>query len=341
MSNNFLLNRVVLFSWMLVCIVLSFIDISFLGDNLEVDSNLLIEFSYSNTGLVDGSYGGTARLFSLIPLPLITVAVLIIGCASLYLFMKDLRRPSSLLLALIITAPAMVLFLVRPQKETVVLLLTMLVLYIARSPFLLPKFKVIIIAIIYILYGLAVRKYYLLILPVFLYLHFSSNWPWLVKVAMCLVSIILLFFLPADFFLKTQGMRDVVNYYLGTDLRIIRTAFKNPFYADNALHFILNYLYAAIRLHIPIIFTLSYKEFLHIITVVIFARFIIIGKDAKKCIESQICSQLIFAHILVLIIFEPDLGSYLRHLTSVFLYLTPMFILYDKHKHKRINFIWN
>jgi len=237
MSNNFLLNRVVLFSWMLVCIVLSFIDISFLGDNLEVDSNLLIEFSYSNTGLVDGSYGGTARLFSLIPLPLITVAVLIIGCASLYLFMKDLRRPSSLLLALIITAPAMVLFLVRPQKETVVLLLTMLVLYIARSPFLLPKFKVIIIAIIYILYGLAVRKYYLLILPVFLYLHFSSNWPWLVKVAMCLVSIILLFFLPADFFLKTQGMRDVVNYYLGTDLRIIRTAFKNPFYADNALHF--------------------------------------------------------------------------------------------------------
>lgn len=329
------INRIVLAGWILFYIGLLFVDLTFISPNIEVDSELLMEFSYVKTVFnTEGSYFGTARIFRLIPENLLQPLVLIIGVISLVVFLKDFRKISTIAIGLYTTLPPLLLFLTWPSKETIVLVMTIAVLFTFKSK--MPEWlKIAIFAVTYCAYALFVRKYYFLILLAFLGFYVIKKSPGMLNISLVLFAGGVLALLPGDVFLKTQGMRDVVNYSVGVT-RIIRTAFLNPYPADDAWHFLINYVYAAFRLHLPIFFTFSYKEILHIISVGIFLRFIPIGWKAKGDDASRLCSLLILAHILILIIFEPDLGSYLRHLTSIFLYMKPMMLLYDAGQYNKI-----
>ncbi len=349
---SLVINRLAVTAWVLLCIALSFMDLSFISDSMGTDSEHLLNITYGGeTDGIEGAYGATAKIFRLIPEVLLNPVVLAISCFALVLFMKDFRRYRTIAMAMYITLPAMLLFMTRPQKETIVICLTIITFFIFRSRLSEMK-KILLMTALYGAYAYFIREYYFIIIVFFFGLYFMKKMHGMIRLAIIPISLAALALLPSDIFLETQGMRDFVNYWLGTDKRVIRTAFVNPYPADNAWHFILNYGYAALRLHLPIFFMApTYKEVLHIASVWLFIWFIWIGMNARKDITGAgkkreslgnnaiLSSQLALAHVLTLLIFEPDLGSYLRHLTSIFLYLTPSMLLYDTGKHRKIRIV--
>lgn len=336
-----LINRLAIASLIFICIVLGYVDLSFISKNIASDSGTIMELRDSLTIDAGPSYKNTALIFHFIPKIITIPLVLLISAFALIVFMRDLRQISTILIAAYITLPAIILFLTRPQKETIVIIMTMIVLLVFRS----NKsqwLKISTVTLIYILYAVFMRQYYFLIIAAFLALCLSTpimhtlriSWGVLFVLYIPIIIIVLLI-LPDNFFLETQGKRDVVNQGLGY-FREARTGFFNPLQPDNGWNFIINYIYAFFRLNFPIFFTVSYKEVLHMISVFIFARLLWIGLEARRNPEATLCAKLLISHVLVLLIFEPDLGSYLRHLTSVFLYLTPMLILRDQDNYRKI-----
>jgi hypothetical protein len=332
-----LVNRLAILFWVSVCVVLGYVDLSFITQNINIDSDRIMELR-SGVGEAGNSFANTAIIFGYIPDILLIPVVLLISSVALIIFMKDMRRVSTILIAMYITLPAVILFLPRPQKETIVVIMTIIVYWIFKSKYS-QWIKLALFTAIYIAYAIFMRQYYFLIVAAFFGLHFGEKMAGLPRLAAVIATIAILMMLPEKFFTATQGVRDVVNHYLGSDGQMARTAFLNPLPADNGLNFVLNYIYSAIRLNFPILFTFGYKEILHMISVFIIGRFIWMGLGAKNNPDIILCSQLAFAHVLVLLLFEPDVGTYLRHLTSVFLYLTPMLLLADTNNNRRIRFV--
>jgi hypothetical protein len=110
----------------------------------------------------------------------------------------------------------------------------------------------------------------------------------------------------------------------------VRTAFFNPFQPDNVFGFVGNYGYAFLRLHFPIFWDLTPNEWILFLNVIIYAGLVKYGLRHLSG-SRRLLAMLFLAHVTVLIFFEPDLGSYFRHFSSVFLYLLPAFALREEN----------
>jgi len=332
------LSRTIIFMWIVVYIVLGSIDLSFISSELGKDSTGLMAI-VEDPGGWDGSssYYASAVLFSYLPDVLLQPVIFLIGAAALFFFMNRLRTLNSLMIAMYVSLPAILLFLVRLQKETLVVPMSMLaVMYISSNK---NSFisKVIMTAVLYSIYAVIVRPYYLIIVAVFLgvliLMYARPQYKFVLVASFCA----LLFILPPEIFMKIQGIRDIVNYYrVGDGTEGARTAFLNLMTPDNAGAFIVNYFYAFAKLNLAPLFYFGVKEIWLMSVLSIYFYFIYKGirSEDKKLV---ICSSVLIAHIAVYTLFEPDLGSYLRHLSSAFLYLTPIMIyVFNKRKAKKI-----
>jgi hypothetical protein len=118
---------------------------------------------------------------------------------------------------------------------------------------------------------------------------------------------------------------------------LIRDLFINLFYFVflyklNLMNFIINYIYALLVLALPV---LVFGGFVDIVPTVLLIVIFYIGyrlysvssKDNFRDIYA-----LFLAHYFVLVIFEPDVGSYMRHMTSVALYLLVVYYHISKYK---------
>lgn len=330
MPASLFINRIAICFWLAVLVAFAFIDLSFITNKLTVDSDVIMEMREGVGEDVGNSYRNTAFFFSMIPDALIIPVVLIISAFALIIFMKDLRRSPSILTAMYITLPGMLLFLPRPQKETIVILLTIIVYKVFCSDYKEWK-KIALFVALYGAYAYLFRQYYFLIMAAFFFVYFWGKMSLAPRLSMSVFVIIVIMLLPEKFFMSTQGARDVVNYALGAT-RYVRTAFVNPLTPDNGLNFIVNYVYSVFRLNAPIFFTFSYKEIFHMVAIFLVGKMVWSGLRVKGDKSIKLFAQLVLAHAIALMIFEPDLGSYLRHLTSVFIYLTPMLLMSDRNK---------
>ncbi len=278
-----------------------------------------VEYGEDLTG-----YQMTAWLFALLPASMIYTFVYSVGVVAILVFLWPLRTRLHLALASFILIAPIMLILTQPLKDTFLVLLAIFVMSVISTKR--PRFvKIIAVVLLYSIYGFAMRQYYLLIAMTFLALLLFIESDLRVRCLMILGMVFFFIALPDSVYFDLQGSRDTFNHIrVGSGVGA-RTIFFNPVPPDNFLSFLVNYMYAAFRLSFSILFDFGIRGLF--LTLNVFLYWFLIGYGYRiGQPEGRIAAHLLVAHNLVLWLFEPDLGSYARHLVSVFLYLRPIIL---------------
>lgn len=284
-----------------------------------LDASAIANLDVDNVELGD-SYAVMSWLYNHIPKNLLLPITIFCG----FLFIKSIyfnakKKNQVLLLSFMLLVPC-ILTISSFQKDLILVLFILPVTYLIYSKLSYVK-KVLYISIIYLLYALIFRSYYFLITLIFisLYLFKISNGHMRIAIILALISIFLI--LPNSVYISLQSSRDIVNLdRLGVNDLGNRTAFKNPLVPDSFLNFIYNYIYAFLRLNFGFLFNLTIKDFIFAIYPLIYFYYSLKSLN-KKLSGSFLASSLIISHVLVYFLFEPDTGSYARHLSSTLPYL--------------------
>jgi len=307
-----------------IYIATKYILISFLPEKWFGDSSRLIDMA-NNVVEGSGSYAATAAIYSFFPLWALDTIVTAVGTIFLYAACQSAKSIGAFLTISIILLLSVPQTLLVPNKETLVILMTLAILYISR------KFEGLlffgIVLVLYISYGVLVRNYYLLIIVAWIGLKLFYKADFILKFSMSFVFVFALILMPVEIMQQMQGQRDAANewaiYVLHADNR---TAFFNPFAPVNFVNFSVNYIYSFVILNIPLVKWWTMKEV--IFTIALIGCFTALRRSLISRSEVvRSLGLLFFSHLLVLCTFEPDLGSYFRHFTSVLAYLFPAFSL--------------
>ncbi|NTU76801.1 MAG: hypothetical protein HGA90_03160 [Alphaproteobacteria bacterium] len=277
-------------------------------------------------------YAVAVAMYGALPLPVTNALVGIFNGYVLFRLTSYVRTFRGMVLMVPILLPMILLGMQAPTKETLVFGIALFVAWRARCAKTEVGFIVWLLAI-YSVYGAFAREYYLLILLCFMaYFVILKTTPvlrWLYLLPLFLILLLL----PEEAYRTLGSTRDIVNFYYGFGRSImVRTFFNNPFPADNMLHFLGNYFYATAMLNFPFLMDITPKEVLLFFNVVFYGWLAATG--IKRLQGSVRLLPLLFlSHITVQMIFEPDLGSYFRHFSSIFFYLMPTFVLME-NKHQ-------
>lgn len=180
-----------------------------------------------------------------------------------------------------------------------------------------------IVMFIYILYAFIFRSYFIIIATIFAALVLFRKSSWIVRLLIITSVPVILLMIPDHIYILLQEQRDFVNRdRIGYSGAGNRTAFLNYMRPDGLGSFFFNYGYAIIRLNLPIIFNAGFKEAVMMSNIVILAFFLIRGISHSD-MRVWRPALLFLAHFFTLMIFEPDLGSYLRHITTSLPLLAP------------------
>lgn len=298
-----------------------------LPDKWSVDSEKIIEIlNYGGAGGdLDNSFAITAALFGLIGVDNLDVFTCTVSALFLIFATHDIRRAGDFFSRLLLIAPCIMLNMFAPSKETVVLVMTMFItvsaIYFRTS----RRYTFASFLFLYVVYGIFVRQYYLLIAGVFFVVYFLWRRPLKYHLLAAIVAAGAILSAPSSVLQTLQSPRDTSNAYaeqIGSDNR---TAFTNIASPASGTGFLVNYAYAATVLITPVLYFQTPSDFF--MQLMIGAMLVILYRARKKArrgqdrFEARFFASLFIAHIVVQLIFEPDLGSFTRHLTSVLLYL--------------------
>lgn len=282
----------------------------------------------------NGGYYYTALVSSYTPELVQRLIVFVLGAAFIYRLFRDLRSLPMAGLATVLVVSPIFLFLTLFVKDTSIPLLVLLVLAILRSR--LPIVVRLSLSLaIYVGYGAIFREYYLVVALIFglLVAALSTPYPW--RFLYVLAGGGALFFVPPRIFRLLEGSRDIFNASrVGHELAGARTAFLNYLPPNNLPNFLVDYIYAALRLNFAPLFNFGIKELFLSFNVLAFLALAIVGMRATDE-RVRLPALLYISHFLVSILFEPDLSSYLRHSSSVLLYLAPAMVLLDRRMRAR------
>lgn len=323
------LNKFIFFSVTLWLFVLSFLfGKEYLPRKYWHDSDK-IKSIVSGVNVLDGSFESTAKFLYFYGDFGALIITFLLGVLYVYYLSKSSGQYITAFSNFIFFIPALLLNLLWPAKETIVILSTILV--VASYYFSSKKDFVVLIVvfIVYIAYAYNFRTYYFLIVLVFFYLYIVQTFT-KISLGKSLFILFLMFgFLPNEFYLLSQGQRDSANVFaemVGSDNR---TAFNNLFPLGGFLNFWGNYIWAALHTFFPILFFRSINEF--ILLAFNFYCYLCVFKSSKDAESSKILRLLFVSHIAVLILFEPDIGSFFRHSLSAYLYLiTDVYFKFNK-----------
>lgn len=331
MLTNLMKNKLAVL-WLGFFTFMVFVGNIVLPDIMSADSNYIQNMAEGFVEPGDTSFKATAFFFSLFPSPLDVVLILVVGWVSLSLLMMKLKTPQANLLAYYMTFPAMLTCMIRPQKETIVIILAITVAWLVMGTQFSKLKKFVMVAGIYTLYALFFRQYFFLIIAAFaaVYLVIESR-RGLIAVLVGLLGVGAVLVMPIDILYDLQYPRDMVNYgRVGTGLAGHRTAFMNPYPIDSGWNFLLNYIYVFIRMNLPFVFDLSPKAWFWFGAIVTYVYVMVKGlKNSSD--EMRMLVSLFLGHMCTLLLFEPDTGSYTRHITSVFVYMTPALMAVDEY----------
>jgi hypothetical protein len=297
-----------------------------LPEKWSVDSAKILEIlNYGGTDEMDNSFAVTAALFSIIGSDNLDVFTCISSAIFLFFATRNIRRAGDFFSRLLLIAPCIMLNMFAPSKETVVLIMTMCItvttIYFRTSKFL----TVGAFLGLYAIYGVFVRNYYLLIVGAFFAVHYLWRRPLKYHFLAAILAAGAIMAAPSNILQTLQSPRDTSNAYaeqIGSDNR---TAFTNIASPATGPGFLVNYVYAATVLITPVLYFQTPSDVF--MQLMIAAMLLILYKARRWSkrdptqFEPRFFGSLFVAHILVQLIFEPDLGSFTRHLTSVMLYL--------------------
>jgi hypothetical protein len=299
-----------------------------LPEQWSIDSSYLQDLMQGGTTLDADSYGGTARLLGLIPDTLLQISILLLGLVMIVFFGRGVLTVRGGITAFILLTPLLLMGLLQPQKEVIVAAMSLAVLLTAcKSKKAWPS--LVILVELYAAYGLFVRPYYLLILPVCGVLYALPCWPQWFKVLVMGCAFCALWLVPPEVFTSLQGVRDDNNFDRILGELGNRTFFFNPFSPEHPLGFLGNYAYAALRLNLPVLFSFQPQEIFLSLTSLLYGA-LVYAQLAWGNWRARLMGCLFLAHLMVLWLFEPDLGSYLRHASSAVAYLWPGLVLWQK-----------
>jgi hypothetical protein len=232
-------------------------------------------------------------------------------------------------LGLTLVAPAVMLSLFGPSKETLVFCMSIIVVLVHISNWF-SKSKVVSTALLYLFYGLSVRSYYFLIIAAYVAFLLWATRITELRIAIVGMAAILIMLIPNETYHILQGARDASVIYLKyTSPHVVRTLIESPFPPTGLLNFLLNYMYAFLVCVFPLLIDRTPKELILIIFNLACAFLLVVGLRSKNQAACSL-SRLFLAHFIVLLLFEPDLGSYLRHLSNAVLYLVSSTLALEK-----------
>jgi len=290
----------------------------------QVNDELTVMTLAQDPRSIEGTGGGyyyMALLAAQLPTDMIDLLVAAVGILFIFQAFKGVRTTLGASVVLFLVIPPILLFLTIFIKEIFTPLLTLAVIYAFRMRT--DSIKYAIIAAIYIIYGLFFRQYFLLIIVTFLALSVFSNTDRILKVTLVVAFVACLLIIPDYYFFDLQVVRDNLNSDRLISSTGSRTAFTNLVPPGGVMSFLINYVYAAAVLNVPIAFLyFGPKEAALTVTAMVYAALTIISLRSGNSILRGLA--LLFAsHVAVQLLFEPDLGSYLRHSSALLLYLTP------------------
>ncbi len=311
--------------------VFCFIDLRFISPTISFDSNRMLDQLWLMTEGEEagGSYYYSALIFQNTPQALLLPAVALIGTVHILIIYGRNTHPATLLLCTVLLLPAL-LFFARPGKETLLSPVTFVVLgllCLQLNGFL----RVLAVAVCYLFYAYYMREYFIVILAAFAGLMILASASWGLRLALIAAALGVLSLAPSELFQILQGPRDAINMLrMATTVVGTQSAFTNPLPPDSLGNFLINYGYAFVRLNIPVLFDLRMQE-IFLLSVSVTTFLLIWFGIRHGGPKERACALLVLAHALTLNLFEPDLGSYLRHLTSATIYLAPVLGLLDRH----------
>lgn len=257
-----------------------------------------------------------------------SMMLIVLGVTTIGLLLWWLRLPRTLVLALACLVPAWLLYLPLFTKDTfvtpVIIGSTLILTGFQRS----PSLRIGLTGALYLMYAVIFRQYFIIIFAVWLGLLVLLKVDWRWRIIILAVVPLLAMMIPDSLYETLQMQRDIVNYMrLGGQGN--RTAFMNLVQPDGLRTFPINYLYAAWRLNFPIFVGGGPKEAYLFVMLCTYVLLMIRGLRSGNSRVSW-PAALFCAHMLVLNIFEPDLGSYLRHLSTALLFLAPSLAMWDR-----------
>ncbi|UVG22376.1 hypothetical protein [Klebsiella quasipneumoniae] len=283
---------------------------------------------------IDGSFKATASLLYVGGEFSASVITIVVAILFIFIISKITTTYKGIFVSSYVVLPCIILNLLWPAKETIVVGMS-IIIYFLYYLFVIKKnsFYIFIFSLVFIysIYSYYFRVYYFLVLFVFLLmclLHYRFNISILLS---CFIVVVLFAILPSFFYIASQGQRDTANSYadlVGSDNR---TAFNNIVPPGPGINYIINLSWAAAHLFFPVLYFRDINEFILLLYNLFF--FITLKKInfiTKKTKNSKLINKkynvlllLYLSHLYVQVLFEPDIGSYFRHILSVFVYLVP------------------
>ena len=269
--------------------------------------------------------GGSYAMMSLIyyMLPQYAIFLLVIFLGSLFLFYSTRHLTTNIhaaIIAFLCLAPSILAVATFQKDLLLVPFIVFAALSIEKIPVKLLSYAA--LSIVYISYALLFRNYFAVILASFFIFTFYGKSSSAVRFMLVAALVLVLILSPEEIFQKLQGSRDFVNMHRVNQpgAEGYRTAFVNLMPIRDSYSFVANYIYAFLRLNLPFIFYPGSKELFLGFNVAAYFYFSIWGV-MKGGRASKMAGTLILAHIAVLNLFEPDLGSYIRHLSTTLPFL--------------------
>lgn len=266
------------------------------------------------------SFDAVGKFYALFGPTVLNALIIVIGIAFISKMLKRANRPGLLAISLVLCLPCVFFNLFVASKDTIVVMMSLLIVWLAHGKR--PWLATAAALVAYVAYALLVRSYFLLIVAaacgLFVFRKVQLRW----KIALLLVVLTGLFLLPATVYLALLHPRDMaVDYLVYQSPFGARTSFYNPFPPDSFFAFSIDYLYATARLNLALLFSPGVKELalqLFVYVAVWPALRRSADTDGRSTRETLAC--LVLGHVCVSMLFEPDLGSYIRHLSSVALF---------------------
>lgn len=289
---------------------------------------------YGEARSTDNSFVATARFFGVLPMVLNYIWIYALGVFIAFWSILGARSAWFTTGMVLLIAPILFLCLIAPTKDVIVVLVTVIVGLSAYR--LSSRGHLLLLMALYVVYGAFVRDYFLAILVVFLGLAWFYQLRRRHQVTIVLVALLVCLVMPGEIAYMLQSQRDQANAFARVVGSVNRTAFDNALPPTSGIAFLVNYVNATVRLTLPFLFTPSANE--AYFAVVLFVAISIYRRrmqwtnlrdDYPVTDEGSVwrihrMEQLFFAHVLVLFLFEPDIGSYFRHISAAFPYLVCM-----------------
>lgn len=285
-----------------------------------LDSQLIAQLA--DAGETEGgSYATMAVLYLLLPAGSHETVTVLVGLACIVAYFWQVRRrEAAMTIAFLSLAPS-ILTLATFQKDTVlgVFVLSVFAVLLSRMK---ERTKLLAILAIYGVYASFFREYFYIIAVFFVMLMLLRRGGKLAIFYSLILGMFSLFFVPPEVYEILQGSRDSINAHRlnRPEWQRPRTAFLNPVPPDGLWNFILNYVYAMFRLNFYVLISPGIREIFLLFNSIAYIGIFMWG--FKQSGTVSMAAALGLAHLIVLHFFEPDNGSYIRHLGSTLPYLT-------------------